>query len=203
MLKPQAIKHPFADNLTLSIYYPLWIMFSRVASSQLFKQYDLAYTNQGTHADPIIRMGSHLSAEVRRLTDRATFAFDFSQPHVWNSSIANIDVDLDGGTIESGSTASGIFTASFAPTTTYYVIRCTVTLANGKSFTGIRYCFVKLDDPDSAYAPFGLRYAARISGGDTQTIAGRELEISTGVDVPEDTFYPVPDVSHSLRCGLS
>lgn len=126
-------------HLTIVDDFDLWERPLHVANDGSLKaDYDIAYSDQHLNFDPVPVMGPH--AVVWLTGASVDVTFDASGSWVIGSSISGHAWSAPGA---SGS--SGMATAT--PTMSYdmpgvYRVFDTVTAANGKSFTGVRYVFV-------------------------------------------------------------
>lgn len=101
---------------------------------------DTAYTDQHTNFDPVPLMGSHA---VICLDTTTTLTFpDISNSWVIGSTITGYSFASDAGTWTNPTTAGAILNIAAYPTNGVINVYCTLTAANGKTFTAHRYVFV-------------------------------------------------------------
>lgn len=125
--------------ITIVDEFDLWARHINTVSDTLFyMDYDIAYTDQNVNHDPVPIMGGH---RVLKLTGASVTAiFDFSNSHVIGSTITGYST-----TSPDASSSTGLTTAT--PTLTFnttgwHTFYLTVTAANGKTYTGVRYVYV-------------------------------------------------------------
>jgi hypothetical protein len=124
--------------LTVVDLFPISARVPFMDNGALKMDYDLAYSNQHATFDPVPVLGPHAVAWLTGATVDVTF--DSSNSWVFGSSISSRSWSAPGASATSGMTTN-------TPTITYnaagyYRVYCTVTAANGKSYTGIRHVFI-------------------------------------------------------------
>ena len=121
----------------------------------------ILYSDQHKNFDPVPVFGPHRVAKLSN--GQVTLNFDASNSWVIDSAITQYSYSAPGA-----SSTSGMNTAT--PTITYnmpgtYYVSCTVTAANGKSFTGYRMVYI-YDDEHMPITQFRLnRCSGKISQG--------------------------------------
>jgi len=122
--------------------YRLWSKVPRIithsttpVSVTFYKDYDLAYSDQGLYPPPVCNAGPHYAGFVDESTSEATVAFDLTSSFAIaaGASIASYSADLVDGVVVSGSVASGVFSATFYEGVRW--VHLTVTDTNAKSHT--------------------------------------------------------------------
>lgn len=181
----QDIRQQFADDMYIKIYNhrPPWGLLSRINNKSFFKQFDIAYTDQGSSPAPVAVIGPHRQAFVNTVTNKAQLAFDATRSFAWGSkTITGYTWSLGGGSLLSGSLSGSTLTGEFNPG--FYVISCTVTDSASKTHTAYRYVFIntrtgKVADRSSTPSslPYGYLRPWEITG-DRQDQNGRSLDIT-------------------------
>jgi len=126
------------DYLTVVDEFGLWPRHLRLSSAVTYMDYEVVYSNQHASCDPVPVLGPPAVAWLTAAT--VNVAFNASDSWVIGSSLSSYSWSAPGS-----SASSGMATAT--PTITYnaagtYRVSCTITAANGKSFTGYRVVFV-------------------------------------------------------------
>lgn len=126
-------------HLTVVEEFDIWARHINTVSDTDFRMdWDVTYTNQNSVFDPVPVMGGH---RVLKLTGATVSAiFDFSNSWVIGSTISGYSVACaTSSSITSGTTSTP--TISFN-TNGWHAVYLTVTAANGKTYTGMRYVYV-------------------------------------------------------------
>lgn len=181
----QDIRQQLADNQYIKIYShrPPWGLLSRISGSAFFKQFDIAYTDQGSSPAPVAVIGPHRQAFVNTSTNKAQLAFDATRSFAWGSkTITGYSWSLNGGTLISGSLTGSTLTGEFNPG--FYIISCTVTDSASKTHTAYRYVFIntrtgKIADRGSTSTslPYGYLRPWEITS-DRQDRTGRTIGLT-------------------------
>lgn len=126
-------------HLTVVDEFDLWARHLRtVDDTTFYMDYDIAYTDQNENFDPVPIMGGH---RVLKLTGSSiSTQFDFSNSYVIGSTISAYSVACPGASLVTNPTTSTP-TITFN-TTGWHPVYLTVTAANGKTYTGVRYVYV-------------------------------------------------------------
>jgi len=124
--------------LTVVDLFPLSARVPRMDAGTLKLDYENSYSNQHATFDPVPVLGTHAIAWLTGATVDVTF--DSSPSWVFGSSISSRSWSAPGASATSGMTTN-------TPTITYnaagyYRAYCTVTAANGKTYTGIRHVMI-------------------------------------------------------------
>lgn len=125
--------------LTVVNDFDLWAKHINTVSDTVFyMDYDVTYTDQNTVFDPIPIMGGHRVVKLTGST--VSTIFNFSNSYVIGSTISSYSCVAATASASSGMTTS-------TPTITFntpgwHAIYLTVTAANGKTFTGVRFVYV-------------------------------------------------------------
>lgn len=124
--------------LTVVDHFPLCARVPIMDGGTLKMDSDISYSNQHVTFDPVPVLGSHA---IEWLTGASVdVEFDASDSWVFGSTISAYSWSAPGASASSGTTtATPTFTYNAAG---YYRVYCTVTAANGKSYTGIRHVFI-------------------------------------------------------------
>lgn len=142
----------WTDNLYLTIvdFHEPWAVYPTITLNAsnvptFYKDKDIAYSDQNSVFDPIVKMGPHLAAILSKTTGLAGLYFDASASYDLNAA----------GTISSYAWTfpSGSITSSAAATPGYvywsqpghYTVKLVVTNNNGKSFTAYRHVSIYTD----------------------------------------------------------
>lgn len=139
------------DFVTIVDDFQLWAKHIRISGGVALADYDVAYSNQHTAFDPVPIMGSHRIAWKPGSSVAITIP-QIADSWVLGSTISSRSTTCAGATVTNGTTSNPTITFN-APGR--YVIYTTVTAANGKSFTGVRYVYVH-DATDLPYTDFEL-----------------------------------------------
>jgi hypothetical protein len=139
------------DFITIVDDFQLRAKHIRISGGAALVDYDVTYSNQHTAFDPVPVMGSHRIAWLEGATVAITIP-QIADSWVIGSTISSRSTTCAGATVTNGTTTNPTITFN-APGR--YVIYTTVTAANGKSFTGVRYAYVH-DSTDMPYADFEL-----------------------------------------------
>ena len=123
----------------------------RISGGAALVDYDVTYSNQHTAFDPVPVMGSNRIAWLTGATVAITVP-QLANSWVLGSTISSYSTTCAGATVTNGTTSNPAITFSSPGR---YVIYSTVTAANGKSFTGVRYVYVH-DGTDMPYSDFEL-----------------------------------------------
>lgn len=139
------------DHITIVDDFQLRAKHLRISGGAFLIDYDVTYSNQHTAFDPVPIMGSH------RIAWKPGSSVSISIPQIadsWviGSTISSYSTTCAGATVTNGTTGNPSISFSSPGR---YVIYTTVTAANGKSFTGVRYVYVH-DSTDMPYADFEL-----------------------------------------------
>lgn len=151
--------------------------------------YDVSYSDQNATFTPVVRMGPHAVAWLTGATVDVGFSATAFVP---GSTISAYSWTAPGASGTSGTTTA-------TPTITYnaagyYRVYCTVTAANGKTFTGVRHVMIfdannmpkkieLTDDPTAGYDEGGWEFGVRMyADADTDDIVEGTLCILFGED---------------------
>jgi len=142
-----AIEWEAAAYLTIIEDYRLTAKNAAVVSEELFMDYDVDYVDQNTDFNPVPVMGPHRVAKLTGATVAVTLGADTTNGQaswVFDSTISTYLWDIpDALSVDN--------TAAVNPVATFdavgwYACYLTVTAANGKSKTGVRWVYVYDDD---------------------------------------------------------
>jgi len=140
------------DYLTVLDEIALWPRHLRITSAGVvYVDYEIAYSNQHSACDPVPVLGTPV---VKRLTG-STVDVDFDASDSW---VPGSVISAYAWSAPGASATSGMNTAT--PTITYnatgrYRVSCTLTAANGATFTGYRYARI-FDESDPPTTNFRL-----------------------------------------------
>ncbi len=182
------IHNGLSDNLYITIlkHRPLWGMLSSIRSGVFYKQWDVAYSDEGSNLNPLARIGRHRAAEANA-SGLATLTFT-ANPATWGAkTITGHSWNLDGGALVGGSLTGTTVTVEFAPG--FYVIEYTVTDSGSKSQTAFRYLWVNPYGDTGTHASFGSRFRCEINR-DSQDVQGRDLELTVSGTLTQDDVFP-------------
>ena len=136
----------FEDDLYLTVLDEFGV-FARHAGidsdGNVEMDWDTAYSDQHEDFDPVPVLGSHAVAWLTGSS--VSVDFDGSNSWVIDSTISSYAWEISpstGVTVTDDTTSTPNFSITTAGT---YRVRCTVTAANGKTFTGTRFIFVFSD----------------------------------------------------------
>lgn len=133
------------DNLYLTVIdeFGLWPKHVRISSGTVYMDGDITYTDQHSLFDPVPVLGSDLVLDISAYPyQTAAGVLDASDSWVFESSITGYAWTATEGTLTGANTAAPQLTISAYPTGGKIRLSCTVTAANGKSFSGYRYVHV-------------------------------------------------------------
>ncbi len=150
---------------------------------------DVSYSDQNATFSPVVRMGPHAIAWLTGATVDVGFSATAFVP---GSTISSYSWSAPGASGTSGTTTA-------TPTITYnaagyYRVYCTVTAANGKTFTGVRHVMIfdadnmpkkieLTDDPTASYDEGGWEFGVKMyADADTDDIVEGALCILFGED---------------------
>ncbi len=126
----------FANNAYVSVIkeFGLWRKSFAYTDGVLYADDDIVYSDQHANFSPVAMAGSHRRVWLRDST--VTVQFDGSDSYCIDSSISGYSWEFPGADSTSGTTTA-------TPSATYdapgrYLVRLTVTAANGKTHTGTR-----------------------------------------------------------------
>lgn len=173
--------------ITVYKFRPAWGLLSSIRQGKFYKNFDLAYTNQGAKPDPLIRMGRWLQGFIDADTETASFELTAEGVAWGTATIASYSWYVDGLTVTAGDTDEASLTLEGEAG--FYEVTCTVTDSSGKSRTGYRYIWINDPDPTSAYAPFSYRHACRIVSDD-QDVIGRSVRFEVDGNFAADELFP-------------
>lgn len=139
------------DFITVVDDFQLRAKHIRISGSSALIDYDVAYSDQHTAFDPVPVMGSHRVVWLTGATVAITIP-QIANSWVIGSTISSRLTTCAGATVTNGTTSNPTITFN-APGR--YVVYTTVTAANGKSFTGVRYVYVH-SATDMPYSDFEL-----------------------------------------------
>ena len=140
------------DYLTVLDEFALWPRHLRITSGGVvYVDYEIAYSNQHSACDPVPVLGP---PPVKRLTG-STVDVDFDASDSW---VPGSAISAYAWSAPGASATSGMSTAT--PTITYnatgrHRVSCTLTAANGATFTGYRYARI-FDESDPPTTNFRL-----------------------------------------------
>lgn len=176
--------------LTVVDLFPLSARTPRMDAGTLKLDYETAYSNQHEDFQPVPVLGSHAIAWLTGST--VDVEFDASDSWVFDSTISSYSWSAPGASATSGtSTATPTFTYNAAG---YYRVYCTITAANGESYTGIRHVFIYssaqmphrvelTDSPSGDYEAGGWSFAVKMyADANTTHIVEDGLAILFGED---------------------
>jgi hypothetical protein len=133
--------YPNANSLYLTIVDDFWFWSKRMAlQGSSWSNEGVNYTDQYDNCDPVCNMGG-LMAVLKMPTgvSSASFVPDASTSWVLNSTITGYSWASTGASITNATSSSPIVSYSAVGD---YRLDCTVTAANGKSWTGYRRVYV-------------------------------------------------------------
>ena len=154
----------FQDNSYITVVddYQLREKHLRVSNGIFYVDYDIPYTNQHTSFDPIVKMGGHVAAWLEDGSVDIPYGQFIQQSKVFGSSISSYLTTCAGATVTGSTTNDPVITID---TPGRYLVYTTLTAANGKSFTGVRYIRVH-DETDLPLSEFELiSYDGSYEGG--------------------------------------
>jgi hypothetical protein len=129
-------------HLTIVDDFDLWAKHAVIDSGALKMDVDVAYSDQHASFNPVPVLGSHAVLWLEGAT--VDVEFDASDSWVPGSTISGYSWSAPGASATSGlATATPTLTYNAAG---YYRVLCTITAANGKTTTGVRYVFVFDED---------------------------------------------------------
>lgn len=149
---------PLADNqyITIIAIKPIWAQISRIAlpTFELYKQYDIPYTDEGSKPDPVCNIGPWRRIAWQSGGVSATFtnaAVTDVKPasFTWGSAtissyqwwFRNASYELNtGGTFVGGDTGESATITFTAPG--FYIVYCQITDSNSKSHTAETYVWI-------------------------------------------------------------
>lgn len=134
----------YKDGQVLRIYdhHEFWPVFPRAVLNTgsltytLYKDYDIALSDQNTDFDPVVIMGPHFAGFYDTFSDvyfTATGSYT-----VDGSTISSYLWTFPVGSSPTGSTLGTPGNVTF-PSSGHYTVSCTVTASNGKTATGYRH----------------------------------------------------------------
>jgi hypothetical protein len=166
-----------AQSITIYNYYPLWTIFSVIRDGVFYKEWDLAYTNEGDYPAPVCNMGAWRQAFVDS-GGTAELTFDASGSYDWKAAGLTYlwELPASGATLTSGTLTDASIDVEFDPG--FYLMACTV--SNGTSSQrGVRPVWI--NETSGSDAPFSVGTAIEIAG-DNQDLQGREVSYQVWVD---------------------
>lgn len=170
------------QHLTVIEDYDLWAKHVKISGSNILMDFDIDYDDQHTDFLPVPVLGSHRVAKLTGATVDVILGPDTGEAsYVFDSTITGYSWSVPGSTGLTGSTTA-------TPTATFdeagwYPCYCTVTAANGKSKTGMRWVYIWDDDNE----PLEVAEISSLSE-DVQSGGGTcQLSFSAGFgsDIPE------------------
>jgi hypothetical protein len=114
----------------------------RIDGGNVYADYDVAFSDQFTNFDPVPVFGGHRIAWIKPGASNVVLQYDLTKSWVIGSTISAYLTECAGATVSNATTNSPSITIS-APGK--YLVYVTLTAANGKSFTGVRYIYVHSD----------------------------------------------------------
>lgn len=171
-------------HLTVVNYFDLHARHIYIDSGEVaYMDRDIAYSNQHTSFDPVPVMGGHRAAKK---TVTAVTVWDGSESWVIGSTISAYAWSCATAAISSGTTTS-VATFEF-DTFGWHLVYLTVTAANGKTATGVRYVYVydadhlpepifDLGNPSVDYETGGWSFEFSMAAADVADVPDRALVI--------------------------
>lgn len=162
------------DNLDVIIYdyFPLWTLFSVIRDGVFYKDYDVAFSQiSGEYPHPVVNLGQWRQAFVDS-GGTATLQFSASNSFDWNSlSLTYLwELPASGATLVTGNLTDAVIEVEFDPG--FYLMRCTVTNAQGNGRVGIRPVWI--NTATGSNAPLSERFVTEITS-DRSTLKGRAM----------------------------
>lgn len=163
------------DNLYLTVVdeFGLWPRHVKITGGVPYIDGDIAYSNQHSSFDPVPILGSDLVLDIAAYPyTTADGVLDSSESWVFGSSITGHAWTASAGSLTDANTSTPLLTISSYPTSGKIRLKCTITAANGKTFSGYRYVHIY----DTSHRPEGQCLFATIDG-DYET-GGWEFEVT-------------------------
>lgn len=186
-----------ADNQYVTIYKhrPPWGLLSAIRGGIFYKQYDIAYSDQGSSPAPLAQFGTWRQAFVDEVTGTATLTFNSAPGNdpsgksrdsfAWGAkTIIARQWSGDGGVAVGSETGSSV-TYEFEPG--FYVVELELEDSDGKLHSGFRYVWI--NTKTGVNAPLNTRFRCNISN-DAQDAIGRSLNLTVFGDSDDSDLYP-------------
>lgn len=177
------------NDQTVTVYndYPLWTVFSRIKDGVFYKQWNLAYTDQGSNPDPVCNIGTWRQEFVDTSLDEATVTMSATNSYAWNSkTITDYLWTLPAeATITAGTVTSSSIT--FTLPVGFYLVECEITDSGGASTVGVRPIWVNTKSGDDA--PTSSKVVWQITSDDMD-LNGRKKTLSIRENAAlTETYY--------------
>lgn len=175
------------NDLYITVYAdrPLWQHFSAIRNKVFYKDFDTAYSNQGSAPNPIAMFGTHRQVFVDEETGTAELAFTATPVVFGSATITGHQFACATASVVAGSATTANVTYEFEPG--FHVVEYTATTSQSKTHTAYRYVWV--NERTGENAPFGRLHEWEITS-DSEDENGRRVGIKlTGNFTPED-IYP-------------
>lgn len=191
--------------LTVIEDFDLWAKHLRIDGSNILMDYDVDYSDQHTSFRPVPVLGSHRVAKLTGSTVDVVLGPDTGEAsYVFGSTISAYSWTVPDATLSSSTVAKP--TATFN-SVGWHACYCTVTAANGKTKTGMRWVYIYDEDSSenevfeitslSESVDSGSQCQLTFSADFPQTILKRSLAIIFMENSYGGTTQEVGQVTHA------